>query len=104
MPGPAARPALAVVREGNPSHRPVPESVVLPPADDFPEPSWAREFPEAKAPKKPAEPEREPDESVEHFTQRQYRWEKALAVYERRRQAVNGTRFVRKRAAEEWAR
>ena len=61
MPGPAARPALAVVREGNPSHRPVPESVVLPPADDFPEPSWAREFPEAKAPKKPAEPEREPD-------------------------------------------
>ena len=37
MPGPAARPALAVVREGNPSHRPVPESVVLPPADDFPD-------------------------------------------------------------------
>lgn len=104
MPGPAARPALAVVREGNPSHRPVPESVVLPPANDFPEPSWAREFPEAKAPKKPAEPEREPDESVEHFTQRQYRWEKALAAYERRRQAINGTRFVRKRAAEEWAR
>lgn len=104
MPGPAARPALAVVREGNPSHRPVPESVVLPPASDFPEPNWARELPEAKAPKRPVEPERDPDESIEHFTQRQYRWEKALAGYERRRQAINGTRFVRKRAAEEWAR
>lgn len=104
MPGPAARPALAVIREGNPGHRPVQEGATLPPAAEFPEPSWAREFPEAKAPRRPREPEREPDESVEHFTQRVYHFEKQLERYELRRQAINGTRFVRKRAAEEWRR
>lgn len=103
MPGPAPRPALAVLREGNPGHRPVAEPVVLPPAE-FEEPNWAREFPEAKAPRKPREPEREPGESIEHFTQRVYRYEKQLDAYELRRQAINGSRFVRKRAAEEWAR
>lgn len=103
MPGPAARPALAVLREGNPSHRPVEEPVALPPSA-FPEPNWARELPEAKAPRRPKEPVRDPDESIEHFTQRVYRWEKQLERYELRRQAINGTRFVRKRAAEEWAR
>lgn len=104
MPGPAARPALAIVRDGNPGHRPVPESVKLPPANDFPEPRWAAELPEAKAPRKPQEPERDPEETIEHFTQRHYRWEKKLAAYERARQAINGTRFVRKRAAAEWKR
>lgn len=104
MPGPASRPALAVVREGNPGHRPVPDSVTLPPADNFPEPDWAKELPEAKAPRRPAEPEREADESIEHFTQRQYRWEKRLEAYNRQRQAINGTRFVKKRASEEWRR
>lgn len=103
MPGPAQRPALAVLREGNPSHRPVEEGTVLPPAD-FPEPNWAREFPEAKAPRRPREPVRDPDEKIEHFTQRVYHWEKQLERYELRRQAINGTRFVRKRAAEEWRR
>ena len=103
MAGPAARPALAVLREGNPSHRPVEEGVKLPPAE-FPEPNWSREFPEAKAPRRPKEPEREQGESIEHFTQRQYRYDKQLDTYELRRQAINGTRFVRKRAAEEWQR
>lgn len=103
MPGPARRPALAVLREGNPSHRPVAEHVVPPPAE-FKEPNWAREFPEAKAPRRPKEPVRDPDEKIEHFTQRVYHWEKQLERYELRRQAINGTRFVRKRAAEEWAR
>ena len=104
MPGPARRPALAVVREGNPSHRPVDESVTLPPADNFPEPDWAKELPEAKSPRKPAEPVREDDEGIEHFTQRVYRWEKQLEAYERRRQAINGTRFVKRRASQEWRR
>lgn len=103
MPGPAQRPALAVLREGNPGHRPVEEGVRLPPVE-FPEPNWAREFPEAKAPRRPKAPERDPAESIEHFTQRVYRWEKQLERYELRRQAINGTRFVRKRAAEEWHR
>lgn len=104
MPGPAARPALAVIREGNPSHRPVEESVVLPPSAAFVEPNWAREFPEAKAPRRPKEPSRDEDESIEHFTQRVYHWEKQMERYELRRQAINGTRFVRRRASEEWRR
>lgn len=103
MPGPAARPALAVVREGNPGHRPVPESAVLPPAE-FPEPDWTKELPESKAPRRPKEPERDPEESIEHFVQREYRYEKKLEEYELRRQAINGTRFVKRRAAEEWRR
>lgn len=38
------KPVLQVVREGNPSKRPIPESVVLPTAD-LPEPEWADVFP-----------------------------------------------------------
>lgn len=34
-----AKPALAVVREGNPGHRPVKDAVVLPPSDPV-EPAW----------------------------------------------------------------
>ncbi|WP_426302760.1 phage terminase small subunit P27 family [Arthrobacter sp. R-11] len=103
MSGPIGRPALAIVREGNPGHRPVPDSATVPPAD-FPEPDWSTELPEAKAPKKPVAPEREEEESIEHFVQREYRYEKKLAEYEMRRQAINGTRFVKRRAAAEWAR
>lgn len=103
MPGPAPKPALSVVREGNPGHRPVPESVSLPPVE-FDEPDWSKELPEAQAPKKPKEPEREEDESVEHFQQRVYRYEKKLTDYQLRRQAINGTRFVKRRASQEWQR
>ena len=38
------RPALQVVREGNPGHRPVRQSVVIPP-DDLPEPEWLDTWP-----------------------------------------------------------
>ena len=103
MAGPVGRPALAIVREGNPGHRPVPESATVPPAE-FPEPDWPKELPEAKAPRKPKEPIRDDEESIEHFVQREYRYEKQLADYEMRRQAINGTRFVKRRAAQEWAR
>lgn len=103
MPGPQPKPALSVVREGNPGHRPVPESVVLPPVD-FEEPEWSRGLPETMAPKKPTEPEREEDESIEHFQQRVYRYDKELKEYHLKRQAINGTRFVKKRAKAEWDR
>ena len=103
MPGPAQRPALAVVREGNPSHRMIFDSASVPPAE-FVEPDWAKELPEAKAPRKPPMPERDSEESIEHFTQREYRYEKKLEAYELRRQAINGTRFVKRRAAAEWKR
>ena len=38
------KPVLQVVREGNPGKRPVPESVVLPPAE-LDEPNWSDTFP-----------------------------------------------------------
>lgn len=76
---------------------------MLPPAD-FDEPDWSKELPEARAPRKPVEPERDEDESIEHFVQREYRYEKKLANYEMLRQAINGTRFAKRRAAAEWAR
>jgi len=38
------KPALQVVREGNPGHRPVRESVVIPP-DELPEPEWLDVWP-----------------------------------------------------------
>jgi P27 family predicted phage terminase small subunit len=38
------KPALQVVREGNPGHRPIPESVVIPPAE-LDEPDWQDVWP-----------------------------------------------------------
>lgn len=40
---PRPKPALSVVREGNPGHRPVKESLTLPPAD-LSEPDWSETF------------------------------------------------------------
>src|SRR5688572_20618928 len=38
------KPALQVVREGNPGHRPIREAVVVPPAE-LPEPDWLQWWP-----------------------------------------------------------
>lgn len=43
MANPRPRPALSVVREGNPGHRPVEDSLKLPPAE-LAEPDWADTF------------------------------------------------------------
>lgn len=42
--GARPKPALQVVRDGNPGHRPIRESVVIPP-DDLPEPDWLEVWP-----------------------------------------------------------
>ncbi len=42
--GPRPKPSLQVVREGNPSHRPVREGVKLPPSE-LTEPAWIEAFP-----------------------------------------------------------
>lgn len=44
-PGPAKKPPLQVVREGNPGKRPVKDGVKLPPVSAFPEPDWSVYFP-----------------------------------------------------------
>ena len=46
-PGPRPKPALQVVREGNPSKKAIPESVVVPPAE-LVEPDWFETWPAAK--------------------------------------------------------
>ena len=43
-PGPRPTPALQLVREGNPGHQKVRESVVIPP-DELPEPEWLETWP-----------------------------------------------------------
>jgi P27 family predicted phage terminase small subunit len=43
MASPRPKPALSVVREGNPGHRPVKDSLKLPPADLI-EPDWSETF------------------------------------------------------------
>lgn len=41
------KPLLQVVREGNPAHRPLPDALILPPAD-LVEPDWADTFPSTR--------------------------------------------------------
>jgi P27 family predicted phage terminase small subunit len=40
----AAKPILQVIREGNPSHRPIPDAVTVPPGE-LEEPDWSEPFP-----------------------------------------------------------
>lgn len=47
VPGPAPRPPLTVVREGNPGRRPVKPGVRLPPVE-LKEPDWEQTFPRVK--------------------------------------------------------
>lgn len=47
-PGPAPKPYLQVVREGNPGKRPVEPGVVLPPSE-LEEPDWLQTFPAVRA-------------------------------------------------------
>ena len=103
MPGPAKKPALQIVREGNPGKRPIPEHIVVPPAD-FDEPDWAAEFPTGLVGRKPAKPKLNDAGSFEEF-------QKLLAMYEwdldrwtRRKLAADAAKFSQKRAAEEWNR
>lgn len=102
-PGPARKPHLQVVREGNPGKRPLIESATVP-LSELEEPDWTKTLPEVMAPKKPQPPQREEEESIEHFVQRQYRYEKQLEAYHLKRSAINATRFIKRRASEEWQR
>jgi P27 family predicted phage terminase small subunit len=47
VPGPAPKPYLQVVREGNPSGKPLEPGVVLPPSD-LEEPDWLETFPSGR--------------------------------------------------------
>ncbi|AYN57268.1 terminase small subunit [Arthrobacter phage Bridgette] len=103
MPGPAARPALQVVREGNPGKRPVPEQVAVPPAD-FDEPKWVDEFPAGQVGRKPVKPKVTDAGTFEDFQKLLATYEWDLDRWERKKSAVDASKFCRKRAAEEWGR
>jgi P27 family predicted phage terminase small subunit len=81
-PGPAKKPPLQVVREGNPGKRPVQEGVKLPPVAAFPEPDWSVYFPETNDP-----------EAIEDAELR------LLGVW-----AASGAKRSKERAAAEWRR
>lgn len=89
----ARRPALSVVRSGNPGKRPIPEHIAVPPAE-FAEPDWLVPFPGERTPVKPV---------IDDFgTESEF----ALAVelWRLKKQAIEGARFARARASEEWRR
>lgn len=103
MPGPPAKPALQVVREGNPGKRPIPEQIVLPPAD-FTAPDWSILFPEVKIPNEPNYPDRKDDESEYDFDKRVELYHHRKARWELKVSAHAASVFCVKRAAEEWDR
>ena len=102
-PGPAKRPALQVVREGNPSKRPIPEQIAVPPAT-FGEPNWLAEFPAGQVGRKPAKPVPEPGMALDVWEKRLDLYERDLDRWSRKKAAVDAAKFCRRRAGEEWRR
>lgn len=96
VPGRRPKPALQVVREGNPGHRPVREGAKLPPSELL-EPSWPSFFPELKPGRKPRAP-RGADE------QQLIEYKDEVAAWMRLRLAAEATEAGRTAAAREWAR
>lgn len=94
----ARRPALAVVRAGNPGHRPIPEHTAVPPAD-FAEPNWLVEFPNGRVPPRPVE-----TDYIDETGGLMPRFYVALEEWELKKLAIEGSKFARGRASEEWRR
>lgn len=103
MPGPAKKPALQVVREGNPGKRPIPESVTLPPAT-FAEPDWQVEFPRVPVHPRPKQPRRRKDEDPMDWSIRESKYFHQLRRWEHVKLSAEGSKFGRERAHDEWAR
>jgi P27 family predicted phage terminase small subunit len=96
VPGRKPKPALQVVREGNPGKRPVREGVKLPPAE-LVEPDWSSFFPASRLPAKPRAPRGADDEEL-----KEYRRE--VAAWQRLKLAIEAAEFGRGVASREWAR
>ncbi|KPC87840.1 P27 family phage terminase small subunit, partial [Streptomyces sp. NRRL F-6602] len=96
VPGRRPKPALQVVREGNPGHRPVREGVKVPPAE-LVAPDWTTLFPAVKIPAKPRAPRGASDEELE-----EYRAD--VAAWQREKLASEAAAFSREVAEREWTR
>lgn len=103
MSGPRKKPALQVVREGNPGKRPIPEQVVVPPAT-FEAPDWKAQFPIPLAGRKPNYPKRKSGESEYDFDKRIELYHHRLVRYELKVAARAAAKFCIVRAGEEWDR
>jgi P27 family predicted phage terminase small subunit len=95
-PGRKPKPALQVVREGNPGHRPVREGAKVPPAE-LVEPDWGQLFPDVRVPDKPRAPAGASDTEL-----KEYRRE--VDAWQRIKLASEAAVFCRDVAAREWAR
>ncbi|MDX2538594.1 P27 family phage terminase small subunit [Streptomyces scabiei] len=96
VPGRKPKPALQVVREGNPGHRPVREGAKVPPAEVV-EPEWTELFPDVPVPEKPRAPAGADDEEL-----KEYRRE--VAHWQRIKLASEAAAFSRDVAGREWSR
>lgn len=96
VPGRKPKPALQVVREGNPGKRPVKEGVKLPPGE-LVEPDWGRLFPTVRVPAKPRAPRGADDEELKEYR-------KEVAHWQRVQLAAESTDRGREVAAREWDR
>ncbi|KDN73926.1 P27 family phage terminase small subunit [Streptomyces olindensis] len=96
VPGRKPKPALQVVREGNPGHRPVREGVKVPPSE-LVEPDWAELFPDVHVPEKPIAPAGADDDELKAYRREVEGWRRI-------RLASEAADFSRAVAAREWAR
>jgi len=96
VPGRKPKPALQVVREGNPGKRPVREGVKLPPAE-LTAPDWNAFFPAARVPAKPRAPRGADDEELKAYQQE-------VQVWQRVKIAADASTRGRKVAVAEWDR
>ena len=97
--GPAKQPPLRVVRNGNPSHRPVNEGVQAPLVDELEEPDWSALFPTgSRKPARPKKPTR--DELLDEVVRLIY--ESDLQKWHRQCEAIDGAKRCRVTAEAEW--
>lgn len=95
VPGRKPKPALQVVREGNPGHRPVREGAKVPPSE-LVEPDWAEFFPEIKVGRKPRAPRGADEEQLQEYREE-------VAAWMRLKLAAEAAEAGRTVAAREWA-
>ncbi|MFH9011221.1 P27 family phage terminase small subunit [Streptomyces sp. NPDC017943] len=95
VPGRKPKPALQVVREGNPGHRPVREGSRVPPSE-LAEPDWTEYFPEIKVGRKPRAPRGADDLELQEYKDE-------VAAWMRLKLAAEASDAGRAAAAREWA-
>lgn len=94
--GPAPKPTLQVVREGNPGHRPVKDGAKAPLIQTLEEPDWRDYFPTARKPARPKKPAGAGDPDVDIL------YELELMAWHRTVRNIDGVTRCRARARAEW--